>query len=629
MAETIKAPPGFVPIEKAKKGNMPGAMGFLQAAGTVGGRTVANIAGLPGTLEQLGRMGINYVAPGTVSQKTFIPSGADLERAMFENINLSQYQPESALGKIAMEGAVGAASGLGLPFGTTTRAASGFGGASGALAETGGQLTEGTAAEPYARVAGALLPIAASPLRSLASAFLSPKSEQTAINAAMAQGPVSVGDVVGGAVKGIEGNLARAPLGGSPLRNLAEAQTASVANIVDDVSGQISRTAPQTARQAGETLQSAITSGQKTLDRASQILYNREVYKYIPRDTPVAPVSALQTVDDIATNVGNAAVLSTPEWTGLQQVKAVLAEPVTMKNLPSIKQLINGYAETAKQAGQNSAAAAYRQIYSNLEKDVVSSISSLSPQAASGYLKANQIQKGIFDLREKLRPFVGFKAGDVTAEQAITKLQTDIARGAGADADTLTALKKVLPRQGFDEIRSYMFKNLGIDRAGEFNKAQFVTQWDKMTPEAKRILFDLKPEQFAAINKVMQYARTVKPEILNPSGTGGQALDIASIGSGIGAIAVGVNPAVSVGMMLAPRILAGGMASQRIAKAVNSKTFRVLMSKPKTTAAEALLALQTALRQAGMSEQEAGSVLSQPISEPPMPPDGFVMEAQP
>ncbi len=619
MAKTIEAPPGFEPEQPS----IP--MRALQAAGTVGGRTVANIAGLPGTLEQLGRMGINYIAPGTVAPETFIPGGSDLERAMFEGINLPQYKPQSALGNIAMEGTVGALSGLGLPFGTTAKAAAGFGAASGALAETGGQLTEGTAAEPYARVAGALLPLAASPLRSFASSFMSPQSGQAAIQSAMQQGPVSVGDVIGGAVKGIEGNLARAPIGGSPLRNLADLQSQAVGQSIDDIAASISKAAPQTARQAGETLQSSIMSGQKKLDRASQILYNREVYKFVPRNTPVAPVTALQSVDDVAANIGNRAVLSIPEWSGLQQVKKVLTEPVTMKNLPSVKQLINGYAETAKEAGQNSAAAAYRQIYSSLESDVVNSLSSVNPAAATGYLKANEIQKGIFELRDRMRPFVGFKAGDVTAEQAITRLQTDIARGAGADANTLTALKKVLPRQGFDEIRSYMLKNLGISPAGEFNKSQFVTQWDKMTPEAKRILFDVRPEQFAAINKVMGYARTVKPEILNPSGTGGQALDIASIGSGLGAIAGGVNPAVSIGIMLAPRILAGGMASQRIAKAVNSKAFRLLMSKPKTTPAEALLSLQTALRQAGMSEQEASQEVA-PMIEAPEPPAGFEME---
>lgn len=581
-----------------------------QKAASTGADILAGVAGWPGSMINLAR---EYI-PGADKFIQPVPGVQDFRNQLANNGPLSVpiAPPTTGAGKQLQQAVVGA--GTGLAFGPLGALAGLY---SGLTSETAGQLTEGSKVEPYARLAGALITPGFSASRNMLNKALAPSTNQAQIAQAMQQGPVSAGDVLGGTItKSIEGNLSRAPFAGSALRNLAENQASSISSNVDDIASQMSQRIPATAREAGESLQRAVSNpsgigARQVMDRFSRILYNREVYSHVPRTQAVTPASALQSVDDIAAKIGNQAVLSTPEWAGLTAVKSMLSGPVNMTNLSSIKQQINGLAETANRAGQGSAAAAFREIYSKLDNDVVASLQAASPQAAAGYVKANQIQQNIFSLRERLQPYIGANRGDVNPEQAISNLMADVSRGRSGDASTLEALRKALPRDGFNEVRSFVFRNLGVQPDGTLNRAQFVSQWDKISPEARRIMFDVKPEQFAAINRVMTYARNIKPEVLNPSGTTAGLAEVVGTGSAITGIATGaVNPAVAVGLALAPKILGNAMASQSVAKVLNSTAWRSLMSKPTTTPAQSLIALQTGLREAGASDIEVQEVLN-------------------
>lgn len=584
---------------------------LAQKAASTGADVLAGVAGWPGSMINLAR---EYF-PGADKFLRPVPGVQDFRNMLADNGPLSVpiAPATSPAGKQVQAALTGA--GTGLAFGPLGALAGLY---SGLTSETAGQLTEGSAVEPYARLAGALITPGFSASRNMLSKAFSPTTTQAGVATAMRQGPVSVGDVLGGTIpKAIEGNLSRAPFAGSALRSLAERQAGAISSNVDDVAAQMSSNVPRTAREAGEALQGAVSSpggigARQIMDRFSRILYNREVYRHVPRDAPVTATASLQAVDDIAARIGNQAVLSTPEWAGLTLVKNMLSGPVNMTNLPSIKQQINGLAETANRAGQGAAASAFRDIYSKLDNDVVNSLQSASPAAAAGYVKANQIQQNIFSLREKLQPYIGANRGDVTAEQAISNLMADVSRGRAGDASTLEALRKALPRSGFDEVRTFVFKNLGVGNDGTLNRAQFVSQWDKITPEARRILFDVKPEQFAAVNRVMNYARSIKPEILNPSGTAASLAEAGGIGATAAAAATGaVNPAVAIGLAFVPKILGNSLASQRVAGVINSSAWRRLMSAPRTTPGQTLIALQTGLREAGATDTEVQEMLNQ------------------
>jgi len=132
------------------------------------------LATLPGNLESLGRMGINYAgrklgAEGdTVSPKTTLPEWMTYGgmKKNVEGVTGPLYEPQTRAGKFA--GAVGefGVGGMIMPgggIGLVNKAVRNVV-APAVASEGAGQLTEGTALEPWARVAGALVgPSAATP----------------------------------------------------------------------------------------------------------------------------------------------------------------------------------------------------------------------------------------------------------------------------------------------------------------------------------------------------------------------------------------------------------------------------------------------------------------------------------
>lgn len=122
------------------------------------------LAALPGTVEQLGRTGINYVGqkiigiPETVAPQAVVPGYQQIKGAVEENITGPLYNPKTTAGEYAgtiAEFAPGMLFPAGAGAGLAARA--GLNVVAPAVAsETAGQLTKGTAAEPYARVAGGL-----------------------------------------------------------------------------------------------------------------------------------------------------------------------------------------------------------------------------------------------------------------------------------------------------------------------------------------------------------------------------------------------------------------------------------------------------------------------------------------
>jgi len=136
------------------------AADVAKGAGVGLAKGALGMAGLPGTIEQLGRMGINAGAQAlgatgdVVSPETALPTGGDLQKRV-EGVTGEFYKPQTTAGQYAQT--VGEfAPGLAFPGSGVQRVLGNVVGP--ALAsETAGQMTKGTAAEPWARVGGALV----------------------------------------------------------------------------------------------------------------------------------------------------------------------------------------------------------------------------------------------------------------------------------------------------------------------------------------------------------------------------------------------------------------------------------------------------------------------------------------
>jgi len=123
------------------------------------------LATLPGTVEQLGRMGVNYVGekltgqPDTVSKDSILPGYRETKQFVEDKITGPLYKPKTTAGEYAGTIAefapgvlfpAGAAGGLAARVGLNVVAPA-------VASETAGQMTKGTSYEPYARLAGGLV----------------------------------------------------------------------------------------------------------------------------------------------------------------------------------------------------------------------------------------------------------------------------------------------------------------------------------------------------------------------------------------------------------------------------------------------------------------------------------------
>jgi hypothetical protein len=120
---------------------------------------------IPGNIEQLGRLGINKVAElagadgPVVNPDTYLPNYGDAKAGAERKLRRygiadGFYEPKTTAGEYARTGGEFASLALG-PGGTASRVARVA--VPAVASETAGQLTEGTALEPWARLGGALL----------------------------------------------------------------------------------------------------------------------------------------------------------------------------------------------------------------------------------------------------------------------------------------------------------------------------------------------------------------------------------------------------------------------------------------------------------------------------------------
>jgi len=224
--------PGFfddIPVNVSTVEDVAKSAGSGLVKGGVG------LVALPGTVEQLGRMGVNYVGdkltgnPQTVSPETVLPGYAGTKKAVEDNITGPLYKPKTTAGEYAStiaEFAPGMLFPAGAGAGLAARA--GLNVVAPAVAsETAGQLTKGTSYEPYARVAGGLaggmLPSMAG--RAFSPGAADPKRQRMAAVMDKEGIALTAGDRSGRKqIRYAESVAQDTPFGGQRLANIKEQQ---------------------------------------------------------------------------------------------------------------------------------------------------------------------------------------------------------------------------------------------------------------------------------------------------------------------------------------------------------------------------------------------------------------------
>lgn len=309
----------------------------VKSAGAGLARGAIGLAGLPGTVEQLGRAGINYGAKqfgakdNVVSPDTALPTGADLQKKA-EGYTGKFYEPKTAVGRYA--GAIGEfAPGALFPGGVAQRVLGNVVGPA-IASETAGELTKGSAWEPWARVGGA---IAGGGLPNVVSRGLTPAPSnavrQQAVNTLRREG---VTDLTAGQITGAnplrwtEAAVLDTPLTGARLPNMLERQAEQFTAAALRRSGiNATRATPdvidQGFTQLGQTFDALANASQAviTVGDARRIMTAVRDYE---RLTP--PANQIGYIREIAADIGGLTNLPIPGMIATN-ARNVASRPIT------------------------------------------------------------------------------------------------------------------------------------------------------------------------------------------------------------------------------------------------------------------------------------------------------------
>lgn len=193
----------------------------------------------------------------------------------------------------------------------------------------------------------------------------------------------------------------------------------------------------------------------------------------------------------------------------------------------------------------------WTRLYAALSDDLGNAAQQRGPQATQAWQRANWYTRAGMDRIDALRSVVDRAGGPERVFQAATS-------GTREGATTLRGVMQSLPEDGQKLLSATVIRRLGIASPGaqnelgdQFSTQTFLTNWNKLSPEAKTTLFGRFGPQFAGdmdrIARVASNLRQGSQVFANPSGTA-QVVSAQSAGlTALGALATG-HPMVAAGV---------------------------------------------------------------------------------
>lgn len=457
----------------------------------------------------------------------------------------------------AVRGGVGLASkiGRGIASGAATGAASGFGAGEGSLEN---RLSSAKTGAAIGATIGAAAPAVAGTIGGAKRALFGNRpSEEIARLSEV--GPLSVGQAGGGSLAAIErGGLAKMPIAGKPLRDLQEKQVEAITKGIDDA---VLGVPAASIEDAGEALQSGVKRALDRYQNTKSALYER-AFRNIPQDAKIIPEKTLAALDAFDKKfAGNEAAKRLAGGNSFKEI----TDAINNKNgisvglaKTTIKGRIRDMASAARTAGQNSLARDLEDVVRSIDEDIVNTAESIAPGSMAKIKSADAYMTARIKQNEKLaKLFESASPDKVTAARAYSRFLQAAAEGSTGDAKLLATVKKSIPKDEFNRARGFLVGNLGK------TSANITKSWEKISPEAKSILFN--PAERKALDKVMDYANAVDIRDLNPSGTAGQVAELGAVG----ALAMGGGTTALIGLTV-PYIASYVLSNPKIAVKLNS-----------------------------------------------------------
>jgi len=466
------APPSNIQWDEEPDPYIEAASGFGRGLA----KGVAGLAGLPGEIQSLARKAEPYLGIKTPEKPLIqLPTGAEVTEAAKPYVSALSEESKTLPGKYGEtigEFAVMPGSGKTAKevLARTVLPAVG--------SETAGQLTEGTALEPYARFAGSLL--------TTPKIGGAPKMAETleAANRIGVDVPYYAATEAS-LPKGLAQISKAMPFGGGSVPASAEKAIGQLGEAATRLHTGLGAAGPA---QAGSVARNAMTDWikgrSKTMLNDAYDAVDRHINPQIT--TPLSTLSGqVQTIMDRRSAAGLA-----PDSPTIKMVydAATRPEGLTYEGVKTLRTHVGEMLDTGILPADTSKAE-LKQLYGALTEDLGASVKSAGGNRAMElFNRANSMNKAVAERRENLAKIVGMK-GDVNPEEVLGRIERMAQAGTKGDINRLVMARKSIPPQDWEHVTAGVVERLGRDTRGDFSPTRFLSGFAKMSDNGKDIMF--------------------------------------------------------------------------------------------------------------------------------------------
>jgi len=375
------------------------------------------------------------------------------------------------------------------------------------------------------------------------------KMQQTVGDFAAVGATPSVGQASGNrAIQGLENLLAGAPTSTGVLSRFAERQA-------DDIGGGLQRLSNLLAPNASaERAGRAIERGAETFANNTKAM-KRALYwqadQFIPGSTQMPLARTQRTLQELTTPVtGAEATTGALIKPRIQQMAENLTADIAAAQatggagIPyeAVKKIRSEIGEQLSDftLSADRPTAELKRLYASLSQDLEEAARAAGPQAERAARRANNYTRAAADRIEQVQRVIDKNGGPEHVFNAAMS-------GTRDGGTTLRAVMQSLPREGQQALTGAVIKRMGLatpgaqDAAGDvFSSSTFMTNWSKLSAEAKRSLFDRYGKDFSAnMDRIARVASNIKEGskvYANPSGTANRAAALTYGGALVGSM---------------------------------------------------------------------------------------------